>query len=87
MAAVVAIAALSAMDDIVEAINEIVDEAADLLRRMGEHTKNARKSTKDKHDLRQARKQRDAGGENGDIRRIRWKKKAGDPSMKKHPKP
>ena len=35
----------------------------------GEHTKNARKSTKQKHEEGQARKKRDQGGEKGDARR------------------
>jgi hypothetical protein len=34
-----------------------------------EHTKNARPSTKEKHQFGMARKKRDRGGEKGDIRR------------------
>jgi hypothetical protein len=34
-----------------------------------EHTKNARQSTKEKHEKGQTRKQKDSGGEKGDARR------------------
>ena len=37
----------------------------------GEHIKNARPSTKGKHEKGKARKRKDAGGEKGDRRRTR----------------
>ena len=40
-----------------------------------EHTSNKRKSTQNKHQIGQARRQKDAGGEKGDIRRTPRKDK------------
>ena len=36
---------------------------------MGEHTRNARPSTQEKHEEGETRRRRDAGGEKGDKRR------------------
>jgi hypothetical protein len=48
-----------------------------------EHTKNKRRSTKDKHDEGQRKKIRSAGGEKGDKRRKRQQRKRKRPQEEK----